>query len=285
MEYHKILFFALLLLSLSVVSQESNENAIPEKPERAAFESSYIINTPTNLLFAKKTLEIQIKHRFGLINGGENDLAGIWAPSNIQLGITYAFSDNWALGFGTTKFDRLQEFSLKAAILRQTRSGKIPASVSYYGNFTIDARKKEQFRFEQDRFSFFHQIIIARRFSPNFSLQIAPSISHYNVVESGMNNDKVAIALGGRYKISPQTSILVDYNHPFTHHLGGITRDNDPKPGFGIGVEFSTVGHAFQLFITNYNGIVSQKNNMFNQHDFFKGDFLIGFNITRAYRF
>ena len=90
----------------------------------------------------------------------------------------------------------------------------------------------------------------------------------------------VAIAFGGRYKISPQTAIIVDYTQPITKFL-----DNNPNPGISAGVEFSTSAHAFQLFITNYDGIVSQKNIMFNTNDFFNQDFLIGFNITRNYNF
>jgi hypothetical protein len=63
----------------------------------------------------------------------------------------------------------------------------MPVSVSYYGNFTVDARKKDatynggsRFTHLQDRYSNFHQLIIAKRFSPKFSAQIAPSVSHYN---------------------------------------------------------------------------------------------------------
>ena len=95
-----------------------------------------------------------------------------------------------------------------------------------------------------------------------------------------MRNDMIAIAFGGRYKISPQTSVIVDYSQPITKFL----QDN-PPPGISIGVEFSTSAHAFQLFATNYSGLVQQKNYMFNKNDFFNGDFLIGFNITRIYNF
>ena len=285
MRYYKILIFAFSMSVVSGLSQETIKDTVPEKPARPAFESSYIINNPSNELFGRKTLEIQIKHRFGLVSGGENDLIGIWAPSNIRLGFSYAVGDRWTLGFGTTKFDRLQDFSLKIALFRQTRSNKVPLSASYFGNFTIDARKKNDLKFDQDRFSFFHQLIFSKRFSPAFSLMLAPSISHYNVVESDMNNDLFALAFGGRCKISPQSSILLEYNHPFTTAVEGVTSDYDPKPGFGIGFEFATSGHAFQVFITNYNALVPQKDMMFNQNDFFKGDFLIGFNITRAYRF
>ena len=167
----------------------------------------------------------------------------------------------------------------------------MPVSVSYYGNFVIDARTKDNFALDQHRYSYFNQLIIARRFSPNFSLQVAPSISHYNVVDNTMRNDMVAVAVGGRYKISPQTALTVDYSQPITEFL----KDN-PSPGISVGVEFATSAHAFQLFITNYQGIVPQKNYMFNQNDGFGkgewnpfdkggGQFLIGFNITRLYNF
>ncbi|WP_227807506.1 DUF5777 family beta-barrel protein [Lutibacter profundi] len=231
-----------------------------------------------------------MQHRFGLMNnGGANDLIGICAPSNIRIGLSYAVHDRVTIGFGTTKFNRLQEFNWKVALLQQTRSNKMPVSVTYYGNFTIDARKKENFRYLSDRYSNFNQLIIARRFNPKLSLQIAPSVSHYNVVKNTMRNDMVAIAFGGRYKISDQTSIMIDYSQPLTSFM----LDN-PSPGISFGVEFSTSAHAFQIFATNYNGIVPQQNYMFNQNDGFGtdspfgkggGQFLIGFNITRNYNF
>ena len=67
--------------------------------------------------------------------------------------------------------------------------------------------------------------------------------------------------------------------------------ESDPKPGFSIGAEFATSAHEFQLFLTNYNGLNPQKNAMYNQKEFFptanffQGDYLIGFNITRVYNF
>jgi len=285
--YKIILFTFLMLLPLMVISQEKEKDSIVEKPERPAFESATLIDNPTNVLFNKNTLEVQMSHRFGLINGGTNDLAGFWAPSNIRIGLSYAIHERLTIGFGTTKFDRLQDFNWKVALLRQTRSDKIPFSISYYGNWTIDARTKQNFDLDQHRYSAFHQVIIARRFSPKISLQIAPSISHYNVVESFMENDRIAIAFGGRAKISPQTSILLDYSQPITSF--GDDPDNPGvnynHPGMSLGVEFATSAHAFQLIISNYNGIVPQRNYMKNTNDFFNGDFLIGFNITRNYNF
>jgi len=289
MKNYLIVLFAFLMVPIVANSQEdTKKEKKKEKLERAAFESSYIIDNPTNVVLSKNALEVQMAHRFGVINNkGGNDLVGFWAPSNIRIALAYGIHERLTIGYGTTKFDRLQDFNWKVAILRQTRSNTMPVSVSYYGNFTVDARKKDatykggsRFVNLQDRYSNFHQLIIAKRFTPNFSAQIAPSVSHYNKVDNTMRNDMVAIAFGGRYKISPQTSIMIDYSQPITEFM----KDN-PHPGISFGFEFSTSAHAFQLFATNYNGLVSQKNNMFNQNDIFNGDILIGFNITRIYNF
>ena len=289
MKKYIIILAVLISFPFFVISQEKTKDSIVDKPERPAFESATLINNPTNLLFNKNTLEVNMQHRFATINGGTNDLAGIYGVANIRIGLSYAIHDRVTIGFGTTKLKSYQDFNWKVGILNQTRSGKIPVNVSYYGNFVIDARNKGRglFPTEQSRYSYFNQLIISRRISPKLSLQVAPSVSHYNLAENRMPNDVVALAVGGRLKISDQTSILVDYSHPFIHHLNDVEFEQDPEPGFSLGVEFSTSGHAFQLFLSSYNGIVPQQNYMYNQNDFFKGgtDILIGFNITRNYNF
>ncbi len=285
MKKFSFIFVSFLIAPLALLSQDTIVEKVVERPERPAFESSYIIDNPTDVTFIKNTLEVHMAHRFGTVNGGDNDLIGIWAPANIRIALSYAPHERLTLGYGTTKFDRLQDFNWKVALLRQTRSDKIPVNVTYYGNFVIDARSADRFLVEQHRYSYFNQLIISRRFNSKLSLQGSASVSHYNLVPQRMRNDVVAMSLGGRYKISSQTSILVDYTQPFVHHLDGVELDMDPEPGFSVGVEFRTSSHAFQLFLSSYQGIVPQKNIMFNQNNFFDGDFLIGFNITRLYNF
>lgn len=283
-------------------SQEKENDSIVDKPERPAFEGSAIIDNQTNVLFIKNTLEVMFQHRFGLISE-DNSLGGIYgANSNIRIGATYSILDWLSVGYGITKKNRLSDFSAKAAILRQTRSGKMPISLTYYGNIAIDGRNEDAknpdgsykpadaeagiFLTDQDRFSYFHQLIIAKRFNSKLSLQIAPSLSHYNAVNYGYENDRISIAFGGRYKISNQTAILFDYSQPITQlDNPGNPSNSLNNPGISIGAEFATSGHAFQIFITNYNGIVPQQNYMKNTNDFFDKGILIGFNINRKYNF
>ena len=288
-----LIFLAFPFLALAQEDDSTTEEVqeeVVDKPERRAFESSFIVDNPTDVLFQKNTMEVQMNHRFGTINFDENDMAGIWGASNIRLGLSYAILDWITVGYGTTKNQRLQDFDLKVGILKQTRSGKIPVNVTYYGNFVYNALKQKNpgdyFNYDQDRYSYFHQIIISRRFSPNFSMQVAPSISHFNLVEEGMENDRFAIAFGARYKISPQTSILVDYSQPITQFDNVADEGNySNHPGLSLGFEFATSAHAFQIFVSNLHGIVPQQNYMWNTNDFFNGDILLGFNITRVYNF
>ena len=73
--------FVFFCLPLLAWAQEADTTKVVDKPQRPAFESSFIIDNPTDRLFPKNTLEVVMNHRFGLINGGTNDLAGIWAPA------------------------------------------------------------------------------------------------------------------------------------------------------------------------------------------------------------
>ncbi|WP_235893258.1 DUF5777 family beta-barrel protein [Flavobacterium franklandianum] len=286
MKLLKTLFIVVFALPTMLLAQEQKDTTavvvdsvapvIEVELERAAFESTSLIENQTNRVYSKGTIEMIMNHRFGLVTG-TNDLIGIWAPANIRLAVNYSITDRITVGYGTTKDFRLQDFSLKAAILRQTVNGKMPVSVTYYGNASLSALPKENFYNTSDRWSFYNQIIIAKRLSKMFSLQIGPSYSHYNVVEAGMYNDLFAIQFGGRAKVTSGISILLDVNQPIS------SQEALPKSGFSVGTEFSTVGHTFQIFVSNYRGIINQTSNMFNQNDFFKGDFAIGFNIGRTW--
>ena len=279
MKLYKIIFIAVFSLPMMLLAQEQKDNipAVKEvEYERAAFESTSLIESQTNRVYSKGTIEMVMNHRFGLVNG-TNDMIGIWAPADIRIAVNYSITDRITVGFGTTKDNRLQDFSLKGALLRQTVDGKMPVSVTYYGNMAISALPKENFYHTSDRWSFFNQLIIAKRITKAISLQLAPSYSHFNNVENGAYNDLFAIEFGGRVKVTSDMSILLDVNQPIT------SQKIAPASGFSTGVEFSTVGHTFQIFISNYRGIVNQQSNMFNQNEFFEGDFAIGFNISRTW--
>ncbi len=257
------------------------------------FEGNFILDNQTVMVPIKGTFEFDIQHRFGTTDNGIRDLFGIFATANTRLGFSYSLLNDLQLGFGAIN-DRMQvDFNLKYALLKQTKDGKIPVSITYYGNALMDTRIKDNttlFVSTSDRFSYFNQLIIARKVSDKFSLQVSPSLSHFNNLEgyldasgkvvSKLSNDHFAIAFSGRYKISPKTAIVVNYDQPLTQHSIG-----NPHPNISFGLEMNSSGHAFEVFAGNYSSILPQNNNLFNQNDFTKGQFVIGFNITRLWNF
>jgi hypothetical protein len=170
------------------------------------------------------------------------------------------------------------------------KDGGMPISVTYFGNLSVDGRDKKYFGRGTDRLSFFHQLIIARKVTGKFSVQVSPSISYFNSVEGylddngdvqkKMDNAHFAVAFMGRYKVTESMAIIVGYDQPVTAHP-----TNNPYPNICFGIEMNTSAHAFQIFAGNYSSIVPQRNNVFNQHDYQNGEFLIGFNITRLWNF
>lgn len=286
------LLLSVLLMSSTTLltAQDTTATKKAAKPVKSTFESTWLIDNQSVMVPVKGTMQMDIMHRFGTVNNGYEDFYGIYAPSNIRIGMSYAPIDKLNVGFGFTKAHMTWDINAKYALVKQMTSGGWPVSITYFGNVAIDTRDAENFVNGTDRLSYFNQIIIARKITDNFSLQVAPSLSHFNAVEGyvdaegnvqgKMSNDHVAVSVGARYKITPGMVLMVNYDQPVTKH----TTDN-PQPNIAFGVELNTSSHAFQLFFSNYQYIVPQLNNMYNQNDYRDGQFLIGFNITRLWNF
>lgn len=276
------------------------------KPVKNTFESVWIIDNQTVMVPIKGTFEMDIQHRFGTVQNGYEDLWGFFAPSNIRLGVSYAPIKKLNLGIGVTKNNMLWDVSAKYSLFTQTKT-KYPVSVSYYTNMGYDTRKDEDnsiFKYRSQRISFFNQLIIARKVTKKLSLQVAPSLSHQNSVNGYytkndstgtgtfkyMKFDHFALSFSARYKLTPVTSFMINYDQPITEHA-----TNNPNPNLSFGFEFNTSSHSFQLFLGNYSLLSPQQNNLYNAHNpiGYKengvtkkgGDFRIGFNITRLWNY
>jgi hypothetical protein len=304
-------FFTLMIcLSAPAFAQDSTaaeETPRPAKvkPVKNTFNSIWIIDNQTVMVPQKKTFEMDIMHRFGSVDKGYDDFWGLFAPSNIRIGVSYAPINKLNIGIGITKSNMLWDASVKYGIIQQTK-GQYPVSVTYYGNVSRNTTKDEDnlFKYETYRWMFFNQLIIARKISDRLSLQIAPSVSHQNyvngyykrvdsatkIVANEMEHNHFAIALSGKFKLTDVTSVIFNYDQPLTKHT-----INNPAPNLSFGFEFSTSNHAFQLFMGNYSFLSPQRNNLYNQNspgvDFNGGvrstqaKYLIGFNVTRLWNY
>jgi hypothetical protein len=226
------------------------------------------------------TFEIMIHHRFGIINE-VSDLYGIYAPSNIRLGVNYGITNRIMVGFGTEKNNKLQELHLKYAILQQKDHG-MPISLSYYGSVNLDAGPIEAYGQDPKftyRLSYFNQLIAARKLTDKISFQVSGAYAHFNAVDSVRQNDVACVSYGAKYNFWNNMSILAEFDSPFTFKTIKYYQTRN-YPNLGLGLEINTSTHNFQIFAANYSNIMNAKNVVFNKNDLTMGDFLLGFNIT-----
>jgi len=284
------LVFAMFLLVPGILKAQDEDSTVEkkvDKPVRNPWGSSHLIETQNTIVWAPKTLEFVIQHRFGVINSESFDLLGLYASSNVRMGLNYGIFKNAQIGIGTTKDKKLQDLNWKYAILTQTRSGSMPIALTYYGNIQYDARDSENFGAEgttSSRISYFNQLILGRKFSKKISFQVTFNYAHYNFLDSAatpdLDHDNFGIGIAGRFKVGSKTSILIEYDQP-------LTTPDYIKYNLSLGVEIATSSHTFQIFLTTYKGINYQENLMFNRNDIANGfsDILIGFNIIPRWNF
>ena len=280
--------FIILILSLfltPVFAQEETKTEETSKPVRFTFGTTILIDNHTVVTPYKGGLELEIQHRFSLIQTYHN-LYGVFGSANTRIGLNYGITDRLMVGVGTTKDYKLQDIQWKYLIFQQTEDNRMPVSLSYYGNVVADLRTEDQFgpaeRFREiHRLSYFTELIVARKINQMFSVQVAPSLAYYNSAPqftdgTGYKNLNLGFSAGGRANLFGSHSVIFEYDRLLTKQNIEI----QPKPNLAFGWEINTATHTFQIFATNFNQIIGQRNLLFNTNDSGKGKYLIGFNIT-----
>ncbi len=274
-------FLIAATLTLPVFGQDEEAAKTPTKEyARPAFESALLGEMQSVVVQSTKTLEWDFQHRFGPVENGVKDFFGIYAPgANIRMGITYTPIDRLALGVGLTRNKMAIDLNAKYAIFKQTKDDKMPVSISYFGNVVYNSQAGN-YKENTHRASFYNELIIARRINSKISIQVSPSFTHFNAVDTLYKNDMLAVGVAARYKFSAQSSIMINYVQPLSSHTDSKL---NPVPGLAVVWEIATSGHAFQIFFSNYQGILPQQNVMYNQLKWGDQQFLMGFNITRLW--
>lgn len=297
------------LLSLISVFTYAQEEAAKNKdakekdyPVSATFESGYLIDAQTVVIPEKKTLEMGIQHKFGTIDKGHSNLWGIYGSSNIRLALNYVPFKNFQIGAGITKRFMTTDVNAKWTVLQQTRKNSMPVSVALYGDLAVDGRSVSAFESgmvrqaysgpvfhyrNSDRVSYFSQLIVARKFNKWLSLQGGVSFTHYNAVPEGYDHDIVGCHFNGRIKVTPQGSIIFNYDEPLK--IKQISEQRDwtyhAKRNIAFGYEVSTGTHAFQIYMGSSSSLLPQDNMMMNQNKFDKTGLCLGFVITRLWAY
>ncbi len=259
-------------------------------PVLATFKSTRLILTETSETIKKNNLNFLVIHRFGDIagaDGGGKTLWGLDNSSDIYIDFEYGLTNNLDIDFGRSKYEQLLELGLKYALLRQTSDDKIPIALTVIGKtglkpYSVATNVYDDYT---NRLNYFVQAIFARKFSSRLSLQIAPSFLRNNLPYPyivGNEKNIFSLSAAGRFKITKCMGIVVDYAHPFSSF-----RDKSNSPKFydpsGVGIEVETGGHVFTLNLTNAQAISPINYLADTQAKWTKGQYRIGFTITRVF--
>jgi len=161
----------------------------------------------------------------------------------------------------------------------------MPVSVSWMSGIYVNGLQwqntERDYKFYQ-RLAFAHQLMIARKFSPGFSLQLTPSYLHDNFVTTVENqNDLFATGIGGRLKLTKRISLNAEYFYLFNAD-NQISTSEIYNP-LSIGFDLETGGHVFSIILTNS---VAMSESGFLGHttgQWLEGDIHFGFNISRVF--
>ena len=248
----------------------------------ATFKTTRIINGQSIETTAGGVLNFIIGHRFGKINDGAYEFFGL-DQSTIRLGLEYGITDNLNIGIGRSSFYKTVDGYVKYKFLKQsTGKRNVPVSMVFFSNMAINGMKwsePDRENYFSSRMSYASQLLIARKFSNSFSMQITPSFVHRNLVETIEDqNDVFAIGFGGRYKLSNRVSVNAEYYY----QLPGTNADKYPN-SVSLGFDIETGGHIFQLHVTNSKGMIEQYFIANTTGEISEGDIYFGFNINRVF--
>lgn len=251
----------------------------------ATFKGTRLANGHTIETKNEGSLEFIFAHRFGAINGGWYEMYGL-DEALVRLGLDYGIKDWLSFSIGRNSFDKTMDSYLKIRALRQSTGAKsfpFSATVLLGGAYKFSPKNNSDVSedFENvDRLSYTGQVLMARKFSTNLSLQLMPTMVHKNaVVESEEENDQFALGFGGRIKLTKSVAITTEYYYNFSM--------KDDSPYFNplaFGIDIETGGHVFQLVITNAVGLTERAFITETRDDFFDGDIHLGFNVTRTFQ-
>ena len=247
----------------------------------AGFKTTRVINGHSFENVGAGVLDVKISHRFGFINGGAYELFGL-DNASIRIGADYGITKHLMVGFGRSSFEKTYDGFVKYKFLRQsTGKRNMPISAAWVSTIAVKTVKPadpDQVNYFSSRLFYSHQLIIGRKFSESFSLQLMPSLVHYNIVEtSAAPNDIYAIGIAIRQKLSKRIALNGEYYY--------LINQANPEihNSLSVGFDIETGGHVFQLHFTNSTSMIEKGFIAETTGDWLNGDIHFGFNVSRVF--
>lgn len=264
------------LLALLGEEEETTEYA------NASFKTNRVINLHSLESTSAGVLDIKISHRFGTLNRGAYELFGL-DNASIRIGGDYGVTDQLTVGLGRSSYQKTFDGFLKYKLLRQSKGKKVmPVTAAFLATTAVQSMKwqnPDRENYFSSRMYYTFQLILGRKFSENFTLQVSPTVVHRNLVKTRAEaHDVYAFGIAGRIKLTKRVALNAEYTYVLPDQL---------LPGFrnalSIGFDIETGGHVFQLHFTNSTSMIEPGLVTQTVETWGNGGIHFGFNVSRVF--
>jgi len=250
----------------------------------ATFKSTRVMNGHSVERMPPGQLDFRISHRFGKLNSGLYEFFGL-DQSSIHLSLEYGILKWLMIGIGRGTYEKTFDGFTKFTILRQSSGARnMPVSVSALSSVAVTSVKwpdPDRTNYFSSRLSYVQQLLLARKVNQSFSVQIAPTFVHRNLVSTELDpNDLYAIGAGGRMKLTSRISFNAEYYYTVNQRSYMSQTVYNP---LSVGFDIETGGHVFQLIFTNSLAMIEKGFIGETTGSWKKGDIHFGFNISRVF--
>jgi len=285
----KILFALISILSLSSLQAQDDDfdllgyEKLVVTKVNYAFKTTKVVNLQSTEVTDKGVLDFKMMHRFGPTSAGAYEAFGL-DQSTVRFGFEYGITHSTMISAGRSNVNGLKNLDLfvKQRILHQNSTNTIPVSVLAVAGTQYLSGSKFNDLTNQERSSYFAQLIIARKFDEDFTLELVPTWLYNATNPPTMPSletpavSQLALGIGLRHKISPRSSINLEY-------IPVLTNKGTVINSFSVGMDVETGGHVFQFHLTNSPGL-NETQFISNTTDPWKtGGIRFGFNLSRVF--
>ena len=277
----------LCIVSLSAWGQDDLLSLLGDEEEvtnyaTASFKTNRVINLHSLESTSGGVMDFKISHRFGTLNRGAYELFGL-DNATMRLGLDFGITDRLTIGGGRSNFEKTYDTFIKYKFLRQS-SGKrnMPVTAAFLATAAVQTLKwdnPDRENYFSSRLYYTYQLILGRKFSEGFSLQLSPTVVHRNLVKtSAESNDVIAVAAAGRIKLTKRLAINAEYIYVLPDQLA-----SEYVNSFSLGFDIETGGHVFQLHFTNSTSMIEKGFIAETREKWLDGGIHFGFNVSRVF--
>ncbi|MEQ1798712.1 MAG: DUF5777 family beta-barrel protein [Lacibacter sp.] len=280
----------LLLIGTSAKAQEDLLNLVDKgdsKPKKEyvkyAFKSTRVINGHSMEFLSPGTMDFRILHRFGPTNQGYKNFFGL-DQASMRMGFDFGLYRNLMIGFGRSSYKKEVDAYFKyAPFMQSTGTGSFPITVAIVAGATLNTSPWQDttiHNYLTTRLAYYYQVILGRKITEGFTLQLTPTMVHNNLVPfTSQPNDVFSLGVGGRLKLTQRLAITWDYFHRFN----GLEKDVTFNP-VSLGLDIETGGHVFQLHFSNATGMNERAFITETTNRIDKVELRFGFNLSRVFQ-